>query len=278
MASPPLPKIRIPTEADFAPLAQSGLHIQLHFPTPPESTTAILVLFHGLGDNEAPYAGFARSVALPGVLGIAVRGTSPLPPALLGLPPDHPGPTNHFHYGDDICASADGGLDPDPGFAKARRAVMEQLLGDVIVARCGWDLEDVMLFGFGQGGSLALGLASSIRMGPEVIDVTEGGAAAAGAAAGKGRAFKGVVSVGGPLPQSMVPTVSNRPKASTPVLLCRGRKSEDLDDDAVEAAKPEFENIDVITWKKPEDGMPESRDEMLPIMKFFADRLQIEER
>ncbi|TLD23982.1 hypothetical protein PspLS_06623 [Pyricularia sp. CBS 133598] len=271
----PPSNIRIPTEADFAPLAESGLHVQLHFPTPPESTTAILVLFHGLGDNEAPYAGFARGMALPGVLSVAVRGTSPLPPAMLGLPLDS-GPTNHFHYGDDIKVGSGDGLDPDPGFDKARRVLLEKLVGDVIVGRCGWDVADVLLFGFGQGGSLALGLASSVRMGPEVVDVSEGDGGSS--RPGKGSAFKGVISVGGPLPQSMVPTVSNRPKASTPVLLCRGRASEDLDDDAVEVVKKEFDNVEVATWKKSQDGMPESRDEILPIMKFFADRLRIENR
>lgn len=267
--------IRIPTEADFAPLAEAGLHVQLHFPTPPESTTAILVLFHGLGDNEAPYAGFARGMALPGVLSVAVRGTSPLPPAMLGLPLDS-GPTKHFHYGDDIKVGSGDGLDPDPGFDKARRAVLEKLVGDVIVGRCGWEVADVLLFGYGQGGSLALGLASSVRMGPDVVDVTEGDGAIP--RPGRRSAFKGVISVGGPLPQSMVPSVSNRPKASTPVLLCRGRESEDLDDDAVEEVKKEFDNVEVATWKKSQDGMPESRDEILPIMKFFADRMRIENR
>ncbi|TLS27352.1 hypothetical protein PpBr36_04474 [Pyricularia pennisetigena] len=271
--------IRIPTEADFAPLAESGLHTQLHFPTPPESTTAILVLFHGLGDNETPYAGFARGMALPGVLSVAVRGPSPLPPAMLGLPLDS-GPTKHFHYGDDIKVGSGDGLDPDPGFDKARRLLLDKLVGDVIVGRCGWDVSDVLLFGFGQGGSLALGLASSIRMGPQVVDLTEGAGSdgCVGGRPARGTAFRGVISVGGPLPHSMVPSVSNRPKASTPVLLCRGRASEDLDDDAVEAVKNEFDNVEVATWKKPHDGMPESRDEILPIMKFFADRLRMENR
>ncbi|KJZ80520.1 hypothetical protein HIM_00370 [Hirsutella minnesotensis 3608] len=61
---------RIPTEADFAALATKLPHV-LHFPSPRESTTAILVLLHGLGDTEAPFARFAQSMALPGVLAIS---------------------------------------------------------------------------------------------------------------------------------------------------------------------------------------------------------------
>lgn len=146
---------RIPTEADFAPLAAALPHA-LHFPSPPESTTAILVLLHGLGDSEAPFARFARAVALPGVLAVAVRGTTPLPAAALLLDGDDGGP-GHFHWGDDVrLDAADGLVDADPGFERAARVVMDQLVGRVLVGRCGWDLADVILFGFGQLGRDAL--------------------------------------------------------------------------------------------------------------------------
>ncbi|KLU92715.1 phospholipase/Carboxylesterase superfamily protein, partial [Magnaporthiopsis poae ATCC 64411] len=161
----------------------------------------------------------------------------------------------------DLRLGADGNLDEDPGFESAQDAVLERLVRGVLVDRCGWNIDDVLLLGYGQGGSLALGLASRVR----------GGAEAAAAAA----KFKGVISIGGPLPRSMVPTVSSRPKAATPVLLCRAKRSEGLDDDAVEFVKDEFDKVEVAVWEnKAEDGMPASRDEMLPIMRFFAERLR----
>jgi len=265
------PAIRIPREEDFASLAPH-LHIVTHYPSPPESTTAILVLFHGLGDSEGPFSAFGRGVNLPGVLALAVRGTSPVPPAFLGEPLGA-GPARHFHWGDDLqLDSRTGELDSDPGFAKAADLVLRRLVRETLVGRCGWRLADVLLFGFGQGGSLALGLASLARMPAQVEEVVDVGHDGGKEAAD--RAFKGVVSVGGPLPRSMVPTVSARPQSATPVLLCHGRASEVVDEDAVDLIRDEFKDVQVVQWRKPDDSMPANRDEMLPIMKFFADRLR----
>ncbi|KAK1770664.1 Alpha/Beta hydrolase protein [Phialemonium atrogriseum] len=264
-----MPPTRIPTAEDFAPLSPS-LTVSLVFPSPPESTTAILLLFHGLGDSEASFASFARSIALPGVLAVSVRGPAPLPPSLLG--DDTDGPARHFHWGDDLTlAHGTGELDPDPGFKGAERLVMERLVGEVLVERCGWELGDVLLFGFGQGGSFALGLASRARMGKRVEEVTE---EASEAEQGRGRTFKGVVSIGGPLPPSMIPTISAREKARTPVLVCHGSASEAVDEDAVETLKEEFADVKDVKWKRPDDDMPRSREEVLPMMEFFADRLR----
>ncbi|KAF4989729.1 hypothetical protein FDECE_14611 [Fusarium decemcellulare] len=248
---------RIPTEADFSPLLQTLPHT-LHFPSPPESTTTFLILFHGLGDSDAPFASFARNLNLPGVLAISVRGTSVLPPALFGG--ERPG----FHWGDDVTMDpSTGDLTEDPGFEKARKAVMERLIGEVLIDKCGWEMRDIIFFGFGQGGSLALGLASSLRQAARVTDITEGERQSPG-----NTNFKGAISIGGPLPQSMVPTVSSREKSRTNVLVCQ------LNEDAVDAVKREFEDVRDVQWKRREVAMPRDREEVLPLMQFFADRLR----
>ncbi|KAI0911200.1 Alpha/Beta hydrolase protein [Ustulina deusta] len=259
---------RIPKPEDFAHLEPS-LKISLVFPEVPETTTSILILFHGLGDSEASFAAFAKNINLPGVLAISVRGISPLPPALLGLPGSDSGsPTNHFHWGDDLTLlSATGDLDPDPGFSGAEQLLLEKLIRETIVGTCGWETSDILLFGFGQGGSLALSLSSKLRNGGRVMDVTGGERAT-------GVAFKGAVSIGGQLPSSMTPTLSVRSKARTPVLVCHGRNSGSLDDDAVELLKKEFVDVREVKWMKADDGMPKNREEMLPIMQFFAERLR----
>ncbi|PFH61285.1 hypothetical protein XA68_17798 [Ophiocordyceps unilateralis] len=240
---------RIPTEVDFTALATS-LPLALHFPSPPESMTAILILLHGLGDNEVPFAGFARAMSLPGVLSISVRGVAPLPSALLLLS-DNNGA--HCHWGDDLTLDpGTGDVDVDPGFERASRAIMHSLIRDVLVDRCGWGLDDVLLFGFGQGGSLALGLASKLRE----------------AGGDGGKSLKGVVSIGGPLPASMVPTLSARVKSDTKVMLCQ------LDEYVVDMVEGEFKDVTVARWKRQDVAMPRDRDEMLPIMKFLADRLK----
>ncbi|KAF6845094.1 phospholipase carboxylesterase superfamily [Colletotrichum musicola] len=257
---------RIPTPEDFAPI-QPVLPLTLSFPNPPESTTAILVLFHGLGDSEAPFASFARAVSLPGVLSIAVRGPSPLPPSMLPDTTPVPSPgagAGHFHWGDDITFDPDAdGLSPDPGFSKAATLVTERLIRETLIGRCGWELSDIILFGFGQGGSLALGLASQLRLGPKVVDVSEGRQRSADEGT-----LKGVVSIGGPLPHSMIPTVSTRGKSKTKVCLVQ------VDDDAFDEVKDEFLDVRVVRWKRKDVAMPRDREEMFPIMKFLAECLK----
>lgn len=259
--------IRIPTEQDFDSLSPF-LTLSVHFPSPPESTTSFLLLFHGLGDDHPAFKTFASSLSLPGVLAISIRGISPLPPALLGLD-DTSAPPTHFHWGRDLTLDPDtGDLDPDPGFEKAERAVMDKLIKELLREKCGWRADDMLLFGYGQGGSLALGLASEVRLGLErVVDVTDGERYVE-------TAFKGVVSVGGPLPMSMVPSISGRQKAKTPALVLCGRDSKVVDEEAVDTMEDEFEDVKVVRWKRAEDGMPRNREEVLPLMEFFADRLR----
>lgn len=264
------PQIRIPKKEDFASLPP-GLAVALHFPSPPESTTAILILFHGLGDSDASFANFAKNMNLPGVLAITVRGTNPLPPAMLGLPLDS-GPPRHFHWGDDLnLANQMDSLDADPGFNKAFDLVTNNLIRDTLIEKCGWKMSDILLFGYGQGGSLALGLASKIREAPKVEEVKD---EKDGNSTEREKTLKGLVSVGGPLPASMIPTLSARPKSKTPVLICRGRACEAVDDEAIDVLKREFLDVGDVKWKKAESSMPSNREEMLPIMQFLAERLR----
>ncbi|OHE96765.1 phospholipase/Carboxylesterase superfamily protein [Colletotrichum orchidophilum] len=272
---------RIPTQEDFEQV-QKVLPLALAFPNPPESTTAILLLFHGLGDSEAPFASFARAMSLPGVLSISVRGPSPLPPSM--LPDDGPSSTSssagagagHFHWGDDITfVPSTDSLAPDPGFSKSSTLVVDRLIHETLVARCGWELSDIILFGFGQGGSLALGIASQLRLGQKVVDVTDVPSPAASASKPKRsdghfdeNTLKGVLSIGGPLPHSMVPTVSTRGKCKTKACLVQ------LDNDAFDAVKEEFLDVRLVKWKRKDAAMPRDREEMFPLMKFLAECLK----
>ncbi|KAI0398300.1 alpha/beta-hydrolase [Xylariaceae sp. FL0594] len=264
---------RIPKPEDFEHLKPS-LHVSLVYPEIPETTTSILILFHGLGDSETSFATLAKNLNLPGVLALSVRGVSPLPPALLGLPDSESGSgsgVRNFHWGDDLTiAPTTGELDPDPGFSRAEQLVLGKLVRETLVGACGWEPADILLFGFGQGGSLALGLSSRLRAAAErVVDVTEGDTAP-----GTQITFKGAVSIGGQLPTSMVPTQSAREKSRTPVLICYGRNSETVDSDALETLRTEFVDVREVKWRKYDDGMPKNREEMLPIMQFFAERLR----
>jgi hypothetical protein len=167
------------------------------------------------------------------------------------------GSGKHFHWGDDVRLDpSTGDVDEDPGFEKASEVVLGKLIRETIVGKLGWEVDDVLIFGFGQGGSLALGLASRLAN-ARVEDVTEGGGK-------KKDQFKGVISLGGPLPMSMVSTVSARKKSKTKVLLVQ------VGEEAAEFVNKEFMMADVVRWKRRDMDMPRSREEMLPIMGFIA--------
>lgn len=148
-----------------------------------------------------------------------------------------------------------GDIASDPGFSKARQEVLDVLVKDCLIDKFDWEAEDIILFGFGQGGSLGLGLASTLAN-PRVEEERAAN-----------RAFKGVVSVGGPLPPSMVSTLSGRRKAATRALLVQAE-----DEDAEYVGK-EFASVQRVKWKRGGVDMPKNREEMYPIMKFLADVL-----
>lgn len=117
--------------------------------------------------------------------------------------------------------------------------------------KCGYKGREVVLFGFGQGGMLALSLAKD--MGNEELG--------------------GVVSLGGALPASMALTTDGK-QSKTPIIVCRASNNSVIRDKDVQRLKDSFEFIELKEWKKNGDGMPASREEMLPIMQFFARRLR----
>ncbi len=118
------------------------------------------------------------------------------------------------------------------------------------MGKCGYKAREIVLFGYGQGGMAALAVAASMA----------------------GEELGGVVSVGGPLPVS----VSSVPvkKSKTPVLVLGGSARTLVTSSAVARLRSVFEAVEYERWKKSGDGMPTNREEMLPIMQFFARRLR----
>ncbi|KAK0670813.1 Alpha/Beta hydrolase protein [Cercophora samala] len=261
---------RLPTPTDFSPFPL----IQLHPPTPPESTTTFLIVLHGLGDNPVSFSNFPQSLNLPGTYAITLRGVNPLPQGLVPEPAPEDG---CWFWGDELLLDPKTGeLDQDPGFEKAKEVVLNQLIEGVLIKKLGWGWGDVMVFGYGQGGGLGLGVGSELRRRGgqgRVEEVIEG--EGEGEDRGGRRELKGIVSVGGALPGSMVPTVSDREKVKTPTLVLCGEGGEVMDEEAEERLREEFENVKIVRWKgRRDDGMPRNREEVLPLMEFFAERLK----
>lgn len=144
-----------------------------------------------------------------------------------------------------------GEMEFDTGFKASTRLVLDDVIRKALVDKCGYRLREVVLFGFGQGGMVALNVAAGL--GKEELG--------------------GVVSIGGILPsQAPLPPIGQKHK--TPVIVCKGGRNSAVTSGAVQRLKDFFDFVEVKEWKKNGDGMPSSRDEMLPIMQFFARRLR----
>ena len=84
---------------------------------------------------------------LPETACVSVRG----PKALLDL--------EGAHWGDDIIFdSTTGGLDADSGL-KESTELLKILIKETLLEKCGYAPRDIVIFGFGQGGMVALSTA-----------------------------------------------------------------------------------------------------------------------
>ncbi|KAL9027094.1 MAG: hypothetical protein Q9196_004338 [Gyalolechia fulgens] len=228
---------RQPAISDFP----SNLQLRI-VPSPLDQTpVSVLVLLHGLGDSMESFAQFARQLSLPETTCISLQAPFSLPFDLGG-----------FHWGDDITFDqSKGTMDYDTGFSKASRMMKEDVIEEALLQKCGYKPRNILLFGFGQGGMVALAAALAYR--------TELG---------------GVVSIGGPLPSHMIHSGSDEVKNKTPVIVLGGSSQSLMTQSALSNLKQAFQVVEYVRWPKAGDSMPRNRDEMLPIMKFFARRLQ----
>ena len=149
----------------------------------------------------------------------------------------------------------------DAGFSKATKTIVEEVVLDILVRKCGYRLREIMILGFGQGGMV--GLVCAKEVGRRVREL--GTPAGAG-----GEDLAGVISIGAPFPLSGSTTGS---KNRTPVLLVAGRDSVVVSDGAVRRTESVFEFLETARYQRKGDGMPRSRYEMMPVMRFFARRL-----
>ncbi|KAL4974337.1 Alpha/Beta hydrolase protein [Aspergillus desertorum] len=242
---------RMPTPSDFP----SSLTFTL---TPPPPSTSnrlppnILLLLHGLGDTHTPFTTLASQLSLPETTVLTIRAPNPLPFDLPG-----------FHWGDDInFDSRSGALDMDAGFEKATKLLLDTVIQDVLVKICGYRLQEILIWGFGQGGMLGVVLAQKLN--EQSGYVSEGGE------------LGGIISIGAPYPLSLAGKAKNggKGKSRTPILLVHGRDSEVVTESAVKRTRDAFSFVEVHEYKRRGDTMPRSREEMIPIMRFLGRRLR----
>jgi predicted esterase len=201
------------------------------------------IFLHGLGDTSPNFSHFPRALNLPETLCLTLQAPFPL---------HLPMPAGHYHWGDDILIDSDSGdIEPDASFSKSATLLSEDVIKDVLIAKCGFQPREILILGYGQGGMAGLDTARSL--GPEIE-------------------LGGVISIGGPLPTSCM--LVNGPKIGTPVLLLGGAKGLIVRSDGVKRMKGTFENVEYVQWKKGDDGMPASTEEALPMMQFLGRTLR----
>ena len=144
-----------------------------------------------------------------------------------------------------------GEMDMDTGFKASTKLVLNTIIQDGLIGKCGYKAREIMIFGFAQGGMVGLQAAAE----------HEGGE------------LGGIISIGGTLSLSAsLRALSN--KSKTPVLICKAARGSAVTDGAISRLKDAFEFIEFKEWRKNGDGMPSNREEMMPIMQFFARRLR----
>lgn len=194
---------------------------------------------------------------LPETTVVTVQAQIPLPFDLGG-----------FHWGDDVSFdSRTGALDMDAGLTRSTTKLLD-LVRTSLVQKCGYRLREILILGFGQGGMAGLTLARELG----ISSSSSSSSSSITGSSGEGtEPLAGVVSIGAPYPLSGQRSGS---KNRTPVLLVSGRDSSVVSDGAVSRTKDVFEFVEVSRYTRKGDGMPSNRDEMLPVMQFFARRLR----
>ncbi|KAI4149230.1 MAG: hypothetical protein LQ340_004738 [Diploschistes diacapsis] len=225
---------RLPEPSDF----NSALTLSITPAPPSQKPVNILILLHGLGDTHVSFKKLGQQLSLPETACLSLQAPTPLPLD-----------TGGFHWGDDlIFDQGTGQLDPDTGFKKSTEVILQVI--KTLQDQCGYSLRDIIFLGFGQGGMAALNATASIPSAGECA---------------------GVVSIGGPLPADS-PRLTRKNK--TPVLVLGGSSETLVSDSSVERLKSTFDFVEYKRWRRPRDSMPRNRDEMMPIMQFFARRLR----
>ncbi|EHA23913.1 hypothetical protein CBS76997_3788 [Aspergillus niger] len=225
------------------------------YSTTSQSSPNILLLLHGIGDTSQNLSTLARALNLPETTILTLQAPTPLPFDLGG-----------FHWGDDITFSPAGDLDMDAGFSRSTKTIIQEVIVDTLLKKCGYRGRDIIVFGIGQGGMVGLEVARHFK------DFSEG-------VKDGDRELGGVVSIGAPVGLSGKAPASGTGKSRTPVLVVAGKEDGGERSTAVSAAgvrrtKEWFEFVEVSRYKRRGDGMPRNADEMRPVMEFLARRLR----
>ncbi|KAF8884200.1 hypothetical protein CPB84DRAFT_1686006 [Gymnopilus junonius] len=212
----------------------------------------LLILLHGLGDTEVPFWKLGKSLRLPQTAVLALRAPEQIPYLY----------ENAFQWYTSFDEFGEMIERPNPTPAL-------QLLSKVIdhlTKDCSWPVSRIHFFGFAQGGSVVTEFG--IDWWRTQQSTEEGGGQTVPPPL---LSFGSIVTISGPL--LSYPTISK--PCPTPVLVVhRSPPAETaLPNGSLNAFKKGYSHIvEAKLGPKPE-GMPGSKQEWEPIMRFWSERL-----
>ncbi|WWC63491.1 uncharacterized protein I303_106094 [Kwoniella dejecticola CBS 10117] len=143
----------------------------------------LLIMFHGLGDSKIPFFNLAKQLNLPSTAVLSLSAPDPIPlmdhpsfswyptftPTYDPLPVENHNPTTHL---------------------PKLRALITKLISPEV----GWELNQIHLFGFAQGGTMVLELGLSVGKDPLSPAISSSSSSSSGESTGsrsKGKAGDG---------------------------------------------------------------------------------------
>ncbi|CAJ1383353.1 unnamed protein product [Effrenium voratum] len=114
----------------------------------------LLIVLHGFGGNKAAFTTFARKLQLPQTAVLVLNGPQALPDELL----DHPPGFSWFDMLDEETGDFIQPSREEPRRVRSLEASVALLwqMVHVLISYGSWTLNELLLFGFGQGGTVAL--------------------------------------------------------------------------------------------------------------------------
>ncbi|KAL5486086.1 SAC7 [Sanghuangporus weigelae] len=235
-------KVAIPVPFDYAP-SDDGTDENL------------LILLHGLGDTHVPFGKLGRQLHLPQTATLALRAPQQIPYLEEGAFQWYP---SFDDLGETIVHP-----NPEAGVSLLRSVISH------LTSACSWKTQQIHLFGFAQGGSVALETCIAIwKSRPRLLP----GGTQSDEEAEANATLGSVISIGGPL---LLHHAISTPCA-TPLLFLHRAPPSAL---ALDGSGTQLAALRKLfgKWREVKLGsgesMPASREEWQPVMEFWSERL-----
>ncbi|KAF5389584.1 hypothetical protein D9757_004085 [Collybiopsis confluens] len=240
-------RIKTPPKASAIPTPFS------YSPSDDGTDENLLILLHGLGDTHTPFFKLGRQLKLPQTATLALRAPE-------NIPYLYEEAYQWYPSFDDLGELI---VRPNPTSAlEILSKVLNHLTED-----CAWPSDRIHFFGFAQGGSLALEFGIKFWRQQTEKRISDSDAPNSS----QNLSLGSIVSVSGPL--LSYPTLSSL--SSTPVIaIYRPPPAEpSLSPGDLTALKKAYSSVKEVKLGAKGPGMPASREEWEPIMRFWSERL-----